>query len=397
MNRIYCMLLLTVLCQSILAQSPKEQLTLINSGKLDTTGFYTQITYENRFGYLIIPVKIGDDRYEYIFDTGGYNTLTTDIMQKNDLPKLMEVEVGSSNKIKSRIALTRIPTVDIGGVKFNHVGAFNFDFKEAPQISCYTNGGLIGKSVIKNAVWQIDSRTNTMIITDQLSKLKHMENAIRFPVEFDKTLNPFLKASLNDKLLSFLIDFGFGGFISLTDTDGKKYLSSPREITGEGAVGANGLLWENTYVGQLKKFEIGKFRVENELAHYAGSNNLNLIGSRLSEHFIVTLNFPERELYLTPLPETPSDNNLSHGFSLNRDDKGAYVSKLYTGSPASQAGLLLKDRVSSIDHQDVNAMSYCDFYNFTQRLLNGKEPIHLIVERDSGSSNFTITKSSILD
>ena len=83
------------------AQSVKEQLKLVNSVKLENTEFFQEVDFQDKFGYFIIPVKIGDDTYQYIFDTGGYNTLTSEIMAKNELPNLMEVETGSSNQIKN--------------------------------------------------------------------------------------------------------------------------------------------------------------------------------------------------------------------------------------------------------------------------------------------------------
>ena len=166
------------------SQSPKEQLKLANAGTIETSNFYKEIPFNDKFGYFIIPITIGNHTYDYIFDTGGYNTLTSEIMNKNNIPSLMEVEVGSSNQIKSKIALTKIPSVNIAGINFKDVGAFNFDFDESPQIKCYTNGGLIGKSIIKNAIWQINSQTEKIIVTDNIKKLNHLDNAIRLKVKF---------------------------------------------------------------------------------------------------------------------------------------------------------------------------------------------------------------------
>ncbi|BAO77613.1 hypothetical protein [Winogradskyella sp. PG-2] len=75
-----------------------EQLSIINSVTLKATDFYEEIPFQNKFGHFIIPVKIGDKTYDYIFDTGGYNTLISEIMKKNKLSSLMEVNVGSSNQ-----------------------------------------------------------------------------------------------------------------------------------------------------------------------------------------------------------------------------------------------------------------------------------------------------------
>lgn len=251
--------LLTIICLTQLyGQSAKEQLGIANSVRLESQGFYTEIHCRDKFGYLIVPVKIGSESYDYIFDTGGYNTLTSDIMVRNGLAALMTVEAGSANQIKSRIALTKIPSVQIGGISFTGVGAFNFDFLEAPQILCYTNGGLVGKSIIHSAVWQIDSQNKTIVLTDDKDKLDHLEGAIQLKVKLDKVLNPFVTAKINGRKVSFLLDFGYSGLISLTGTEGRKVESNPTvEINGEGAVGANGAIRESMFAKWVDQFEIG--------------------------------------------------------------------------------------------------------------------------------------------
>ncbi len=123
------------------------------------TDFYEEISFTDRGGYFIIPVTIGSQTYDYIFDTGGYNTVTTDIMTKNNLPELMKVSVGSGNQIKSKITLSKVPQLKLGDISCTDVGVFNFDFDESPLIMCYTNGGLIGKGVIRQSVWQIGAVT----------------------------------------------------------------------------------------------------------------------------------------------------------------------------------------------------------------------------------------------
>jgi len=225
MKKIIFLIATKLLFISVYSQSAKEQLALANAAELSDNNFYEEIIYEDRLGYFIIPVKIGNDIYEYIFDTGGFNTLTSNILNKNQLPKLMEVQVGSSNQMKSKITITKIPLLTIAVINFKDIGAFNFDFDASPQIKCYTNGGLIGKSIIGKAIWQINSLDKKIILTDKMSNLNNLDNALKIKVSFDKTLNPFIKAKINGKTESFLLDFGYGGFISLTGKDGEKYAS----------------------------------------------------------------------------------------------------------------------------------------------------------------------------
>ncbi|GAA4271852.1 PDZ domain-containing protein [Aquimarina gracilis] len=378
-------------------QSAKEQLELVNSVKLEDVEFFKEISFQDKFGYFIIPVKIGDDVYDYIFDTGGYNTVTSEIISRNKLPNLMEVEVGSANQLKSNIILTKIPTVDIAGVQFKEIGAFNFDFKDSPQINCYTNGGLIGKSIIKNAVWQINAPEKKIVLTDDINKLDNLDNAIKLKVKLDKVFNPFVKAKINGKTKSFLLDFGYGGFISLTEAEGKSINSQKMvEVTGEGAVSANGILNENIFIKNIKSFEIGNSSIPSQVVYYSKSNNYNLIGSKIAKYFIVTLNFEEKELFLTPIEKKEEvQPKSSFGFDLNRNENNVYVSKIFKGLSADKKGLKLNDVVISINDKMVNQGTYCDFYNGTKELLKADEPIRLKVKRGNELLNIEIIKSKL--
>ena len=204
-------------------QSPKEQLKIANAANVGLTDFYQEISFTDRGGYFIIPVTIGSQTYDYIFDTGGYNTVTTDIMTKNMLPELMKVSVGSSNQIKSEIILSKIPRLKVGDVQFTDVGVFNFDFNEAPVIKCYTNGGLLGKGVIKQAVWQIDYHNKIIRLADNLEKMPNLKNSVKLKVELDRVLNPFIQVEIDGRNQKFMLDFGYGGFISLTEKTANEY------------------------------------------------------------------------------------------------------------------------------------------------------------------------------
>ena len=380
------------------SQNAKEILEIANSGNIDSSNFLKEIKFEDKYGYFIIPVTIGNVTYNYIFDTGGYNTINTSILERNKLRELIQVEVGSSNQIKSKVAMSRVPNIQIAGISFRNVGVFNFDFEKSQAINCYTNGGIIGKGIIKESVWQIDYRNGLIRLTDKLSELPNLDNAIKLKVRLDKTFNPFIKAEVNGKKIEFMLDYGFGGFISLTENTAKKILkSSIQEIDGEGTIGANGMSEDHIFYGPIKSLEVGKKTFDNQIAYFSKPNNYNLIGSEISKYFIVTLNFREEELYLTPYADTVEEKYETFGFALNMNESGVYVSKLHSNSNAKELGLRLDDKVSMINGIDPTLMDYCDFYFLVKNLLKSKDEINLVINRTEGKAGITIGKESILD
>jgi predicted aspartyl protease len=381
-----------------LCQSAREQLQIANSAKLISSGFYEEIPFQDKNGYLIIPVQIGTETYQYIFDTGGYNTVTTEIMEKNNLPTLLEVEVGSANKIKTITHLSKVPSVKIGSVAFENVGVFKLDFAESPLIQCLTNGGLIGKGMIKECIWQVDYQRKLIRISDQLNKMPNLENSIKLKVRLDKVFNPFIKVEINGQSEEFLLDLGFGGFISLTEKTAQKHVSARIvEINGEGTMGANGISQEKLFVTQLKSLRMANKDWVNPTAFYSKPNNYNLIGSSLAKHFIITLNFKDKELILTPFKIELDESNESFGFDINSKDGKSYVSRLYQGQSADQAGLRLNEEVLKVNGSRLSEMAYCDFYFFIRKVLQSTQPIALEIMRDGKNTELQIRKQRIFN
>jgi len=389
--KLICIFLLTN--SFVFAQSAKKQLAIVNAATLISEKFYDEIPYTNKLGYITIKVKIDSTEYEYIFDTGGYNTVTTEIMDKEKLSTLMEVEVGSSNQVKSKIKLSKVPKLQIGKAVFEGVGVFNFNFTASPVINCYTNGGLIGKSVIREAVWQIDSKNDVIRVSDDIQKMPNIDKGQKLKVRLDKVLNPFVKLAINGREEEFLLDLGYGGFISLTEKTALTYNFSDKIlIEGEGDISANGIVKENSFLIPLHKLAIGGSEFNKQVAFFSKSNNLNLLGSELTKYFIVTLDFKNKNLFLTPYPNTEEAEYETFGFSTNILIDKVYVNKLFNGLPAQETGLQLNDEIVSINDKPIEELKICDTYFLINNLLKSEKEITLKVKRNNEFKDFHITK-----
>lgn len=285
-------------------------------------------------------------------------------MTENELQALMKVMVGSSNQIKSEIRLSKIPQLKVGDVSFSDVGVFNFDFDASPIIQCYTNGGLLGKGVIRQAVWQIDYQHKIIRLADRIEKMPNLEHAVKLKVELDNVLNPFIEVEINGRKQKFLLDFGFGGLISLTEKTTKQYaFSNTIETYGEGAVGANGIQQESMYISPLTTVRIGNQILNNQVAFSSRSDNYNKIGSALARHFIVTLNFKDKELVLTPIQSLSSESFKSFGIDINSNGSEVYISRIYKGLDGEKKGIKLKDSVIAINGITVDSTNLCGSYS----------------------------------
>jgi hypothetical protein len=377
-------------------QSPKEQLKIANAANVGLTDFYEEISFTDRGGYFIIPVTIGSQTYDYIFDTGGYNTVTTDIMTKNNLPELMKVTVGSGNKIKSKITLSKVPQLNLGNISFTNVGVFNFDFHESPLIMCYTNGGLIGKGIIRQSVWQIDYEKKIIRLADKVDKMPNLENSLKLKVELDKTFNPFIQVEIDGRNQKFLLDFGYGGFIALTEKTANEYdFVTTFETYGEGVIEANGPTNEPLFISPLTSVKLAGHNLNNQMTHYSKSTNYNLIGSEISKYFIVTLNFKDKGLILTPRKNFSADSFKSFGIDLNLGEKDIYISRIYKGLDGEKVGIQLKDKVISVNEVTVDSINLCDSFFKLRKTLHQADSLEIKIIRNGIEKEFKLEKTEL--
>lgn len=377
--------LLYISIEIVFAQSPKEQLALANSVELISENFYEEIDFELKAGYIIIPIQIEEKTYHFILDTGGFNTVNSLVISEQNLPTLMEVEVGSSNQIKTITKLSKIPSLEIAGVEFNNVGVFNFDFEAAPMLNCYTDVGLLGKSVIKECVWQFDLQSQKITITDDLKKLPNLEQASKLKVKFNQIYDPFIELKVNGQKEKFLLDFGFGDFMFMRQETGIKYTEDDViTIEGEGSYGVNGPSYENSYIIHLEEIQIGEFLLENIVTLYSKPNNYNLIGSTLIKMFIVTLNFPEKELYLTPYPDYQdqlTESSFGIGLRRNVETQQVYINKIYQDFLEEEIDIQLHDEVIEVNGVNLEDLSYCDDFFYNYEIFNNSQTLELTIKR----------------
>jgi C-terminal processing protease CtpA/Prc len=189
-----------------------------------------------------------------------------------------------------------------------------------------------------------------------------------------------------------MLDFGFGGLISLTEKTASSIKSANKlTIEGEGNIGANGVLNEKTYVNLLETLTIGKSELKNKVAYSSKSNNYNLLGSELTKYFIVTLNFKDKELILTPFADTENSFQ-TFGFNINIDSNKIYVSKLFNELNTQKAGLLLFDEIIAINGKQLNELPLCDRYFYVNNIIRTEKEMLLKIKRGEEQREFRLAK-----
>lgn len=379
------------------AQKPKEILEWINSVTSVQQDFYDEIPFEYKNELIVIKVKIKDKVYDYIFDTGGYNTISDMIQTQNNYQVLTNLTVGSSNQLKKKVNLLRVDSLTIGQLGFTALGAIQMDLN-SPTLKCTATGGLIGASIIKNYVWRLDYPNKKIIVTNNPDKISGLKNAIKLPVTFSKTLMPFVDVKINGKAHKFMIDLGSTGKFSMTEEAALKSAGNGTiyEKTGAETEGVNGATAQLVKTFQAADVELKGIKFVNQPVLFTKTETDNLIGNQLIKDYILTLNFKDSELYISPIrPDGLTTGWESFGMTLGYKDGAVVVKTLDKGLSAEKAGLQLNDKVVEIDNQKIAVQTECDFMTYFKELLSSKTSLDLTILRGDKTLQVTIAKEKV--
>jgi hypothetical protein len=382
----YILLLLSLsFWGAIRAQSAKQVLEWINTVKADNTNFYYEIPFDYTNGEIVVEVTIGGRPYRYIFDSGGYNDITDEIQSRNNFPVLARETVGSSNGLKAKMNLVKVDSFKIGELVFRNVAALQMNFDGSPTIKCTIDGALIGASMIKNYVWQIDLSRKKIIVTDQLAKVPNLEQAVKIPVSFNSRLMPFIETAIDGHPQKMMVDLGSSTLFMLTEKDASTYTGGKGVIEVEGATseGGNGVVHTTNRIIKADTVAVGPFAFINKPLVYSESSVVSLIGNPLIKNFILTLNFKDGALYLTPIPQTPLKPGWSSfGLELEYNDGKVVVSAIFKGLAADKAGVRIGDVVTAIDWINTDFSDVCVARASIKTLLESKNGLRFTILRE---------------
>lgn len=379
------------------AQTSSQVLEMVNTVKSDDRGFTYEIPFDYRNGMIVIKVKVGGGLYDYIFDTGGYNNITPKIQQLNHFPVLTKQEVGSTNQLKRKVAIMKVDSVGIGGLVFKDVAMLEMDYSNVPTFQCGIDGGLIGASIIKKYIWQIDYPNKKIIVTDQLKNLPGIQGATRLPVTFNSRQMPFIDVLVDGHHEKMMFDLGSGSQFSMTKKSAERYgrLKGAITIFGGATEGGNGVVRQDVKVFKAAEIKMGSLSLVNRPVLYAATNNENLVGNHMIRDHVITLNFPENEMYLSPIADQAEQGWSSFGFSVEQDGGKLIVGTLYSGLVGERQGLKLRDEILAVDGKVVSCQDTCACRELARSLLLGKESISLTIVRDGQKMEIAVKREKV--
>ena len=128
------------------------------TGVPTSKNYYTEIKYEDIRGKLIIPIKIGNENYKFLFDTGAPNLISKNVWNKIESKSTKELSVSDANQKKQPMVMARIPVLKIGNVTFKNTSTIVFMDEDNLVFDCFKVDGIIGSNLLRKSIVQIKSK-----------------------------------------------------------------------------------------------------------------------------------------------------------------------------------------------------------------------------------------------
>jgi len=261
-----------------------------------------------------------------------------------------------------------VETLALGDAVFHDVAGVVGWVDQDNPLSCVTEAGLLGASLMKNAVWQIDYQAGEVTISPSVDGLDHIDDALAFDFTSPtpSSPSPVMELAVGDGSVTFLLDTGSDGGLTVHPADLEAVGvttddSSPAiQLLGAGASGTftTELAWATAAIG------LGEVVVDYPIASTEtiaeGQGN---IGNGFLQEFVVTIDWPESKIYLDPVS---ADGGIAQpagpaSAGIGWDGEHITVGSVVKGGAAAESGLEPGMVVSSIDGTSYENATQDDF------------------------------------
>ncbi len=311
-------------------------------------------------GQVVVDVRLGDDEtaLPMLLDTGAPTAISDSLAAIHGGDAAGTVSTLTIDGQVTSSPVVPLRRLRVGPAEFRDVGAVETAIDRADPLWCLADAGLIGASLMRDAVWQLDYGAQRLTIAPSVEGLDHVERAIQLDFEpaSDVSPSPLVSLPTGEGRLTFLVDTGSDGWLTAHPADlariGSEVAPDAPAIallasTAGGRI-ATRLAWTTADVSlgdrQLRDLPVATTTVLPE--------GQGIMGNAFLDDFVVTIDWPAGVLYLDPVAGDPHPD-VPMSVSATWHD-GYVVGSFVEGAPAT-AGLELDAPILTIDGEDVTA------------------------------------------
>lgn len=378
-------------CQEILAPQPKAKLLTKFSFK------------QYSGGVMILKATLGDapDSLNFILDTGsgGISLDSTTCATYGLKPSPTDTTIrGMGGEHKVSFLFDR--KLHFPGLTVEHLNFHVNDYDVLSSVYGEKIDGIIGYSFFSRYIVRLDFDSMHIYVYQPGDIDYPRQGTLLRPVF---TTLPIQNLTFRDRKkqdFNFYFDTGAGLCFLLSEKYAKdsSVIMTKRKPVYTQAEGMGGRLQMRLTV--VKMLQVGSYKFRN-VPTYLFDDEFNvtsypfvggLLGNDLLRRFNLTINYPRREIHLSPNTHYNEPFDYAYtGMAIYYIEGSIVVDDIIPGSPAEKAGIKKNDIIIGIDKNFTN-----NIMSYKTILQSVKEKIKVTLSRDNTLMQITIKPSSIL-
>lgn len=372
---------------------------ILASADLNSSSFYAVVPFEYISKLPVFEVSIQGENYRFIFDTGGYTVFSDELTGRlNGIKKASYIDVKDGNNNVSRIDTYVLDVLEIGGISFFDVGFATIGFTESEWFKCLGIIGTIGPNIMKEALWQFDTQTQQITLTDNKNKLEIANNGLKIPIYTDNVFKPSIDLQVGRYSKRVGFDTGFNGFLKLMDKpETVPFQNYPSIVSLGGRSNAgNSTTYTDTKMIKIDSVSLSGLIFTDVIAPVGKKFSSDLLGSQIFDFYKVMIDLSGNTMLFEEIEGKPVMQSSIESFGFGLDFKGGKVviDYVYEPSTANKKGVKPGQLVLKINGQNYQFSSYCDFIENFDIPKGDKIELELLI--DNKPSLISLSREKIL-
>jgi predicted aspartyl protease len=360
-----------------------------NQGGAKEAHFYSKFKFENLHGFVIAKVKISEQEYRFLLDTGAPTAVSKKIQEKLGLKNIRNIQMKDGVGSEGTSDVVVLDEIAFGNVTFNNIPSIILESKHLEQ--CLKVDGIIGSNLLRNAVIRFSQIDSTLTLTNDIEAL-NLRDIVATEMELDSMQStPFVTVQLSneteaEEMLQF--DTGCNAFYDLSNhaySALKEYSIFQEKAQGYGrnaiSVFGDGVNISTALV-ELPMMTINNVLFHNILTQVS-NDYTSRIGNKIFDYGNVTLDYIHKKFYFEPYKNNTNLKEKMFPISLRLEGTSVYVGIIWDNELRQKVSI--NDQIIAVDGINCEIVEPCDVV-FRNTIWQSKEKLTLTLKSKEGES-----------
>ncbi len=382
---------------------------LLRQGEIVNANYYEELNFRYVNNLILIDIQIENKTYTCVLDTGAEISLFDEKVISNlSYKNVANKKVSGSAGEKNKFSFVEIPTVNFGNVEYLSLVALSSDISHLIDfLKCEEPiHGIIGSNFMRKAKWRIDYQRQKIWISDQLASFTTLENNRLIKLNGNNAGSAYLTTSLDGVKEDYTFDTGNAGSIQSNAKTFNKLLKANKaleytQVKGSTGITLNGIQYGVTNYTLINEMDIGGLTIPKQIVELQQNPKASsLVGNGILENYIMTIDWSENNLYLSPVIEINPDTLEAFQYTIisDRSTNTFSLENEWLQHP-KKLKISQNNKITNIEGYDVTNLSeeaYCDFVNDVYPLLKEQANISLQIVNNGKKLDVILKKEKLL-